>query len=916
MASKQEGSPHQRSFVNKIGFKNIHLFKDQLLGIGAYGKVCKARCDHLECAAKILHPTLFNQAERLQIASRREHRLPMSRFEQECELMGALRHPNIVQYLGITQEPDIHLPVLLMELMDESLTHFLNRASQPIPYHIGVNVCHDVTLALEFLHSNNIVHRDLSSNNVLLIGNGIRAKVTDFGMARLADLSLQPSHVSFTLCPGTEVYMPPEAVKDKPEYTEKLDCFSFGVLTIQMLSRQFPKPGGRLKNVDMSIPGTFVVSVSEKERRQNHISLVEKDHPLLLVALDCLNDKASDRPTANELCQRLSDLKENVKYRENLKASQEKDEEEIRKKDEEIELMKQEHAREVKKFKDVFESQEIRLKEVDRRMDEQEREVTKKEGVIIKQSLLIYQKEQTISRNSEEHGMEIKAKEVEIDDLRHQLHQATTRGRDIVVSDLNQRCAESQQILAQNEERLRQKNWMIRSKEVEVRTLSQQLAQMTVQVRNEEHAKEEKAKELAVSEDLLSKFQKRIDELETQIKAKDEAIGNSRRLSAQQDSTVPPIRTHTQPLRGEPNFSGHIESGRIKDHTQQHADIAARLRDIATGIGNMSGKPAPATTLRLKFRKGEKLAPKMMSRGPDPIINGEMVFFTPSMTVGGAPIYCYNSVSKAWYQLVNYPYCMNGMSLAILQGFLTGIGGTGDNGYTDKLFSFQADITKGVQKWIEVFPPLPTKRASTCALVIGGKLIVIGGENGTTSSLTSAVIMDIDSHQWYASRLELPAQVKNASITIHGGRVYILGGWIDKRSVYTCPIRDLIEPKSSKPLPFPTTRISQQEGVVGNKWSRVADLPVDYSTCVSFNGHLLAIGGEDSNNNSTTAIHVYDPLSNSWKLTNHLLTGRTACFAVVLPNNQLMVVGGWTKRMLLLLKALTNDIEFGTLEAV
>ena len=77
------------------------------------------------------------------------------------------------------------------------------------------------------LHSNKIVHRDLSSNNVLLIANGI-AKVTDFGMASLSDRNRQATKVTFTMCPDTDVYMPPEAVQDKPVYTEKIDRFSFG----------------------------------------------------------------------------------------------------------------------------------------------------------------------------------------------------------------------------------------------------------------------------------------------------------------------------------------------------------------------------------------------------------------------------------------------------------------------------------------------------------------------------------------------------------------------------------------------------------------------------------------------------------------------------------------------------------------
>ena len=72
-----------------------------------------------------------------------------------------------------------------MELMDESLTSYLERPPNhlPLPLHVQVDIGHDVTQALSHLHNHGILHRDLSSNNVLLIGNR-RAKVTDFGMAK------------------------------------------------------------------------------------------------------------------------------------------------------------------------------------------------------------------------------------------------------------------------------------------------------------------------------------------------------------------------------------------------------------------------------------------------------------------------------------------------------------------------------------------------------------------------------------------------------------------------------------------------------------------------------------------------------------------------------------------------------------
>ena len=319
MAQQQQ---HQET---TIGFKSVQLFKGQILGIGSYGAVCKAKCDDLLCAAKILHPTLFDPTAQLQISPKQEHRLPMKRFEQECEFLSTIRHPNIVQYLCMHQDPDTGLPVLLMELMDESLTHFLESSPWSIAYHIQANICHDITLALSFLHSNGIVHRDLSSNNVLLRGN-VLAKVTDFGMAKLGDLNPRATHYTFTMCPGTDVYMPPEAVKDRPAYTEKIDCFSFGVIIVQVLTRQFPKPGDRRQEIKVNHPGlprgVLEVRIAEVDRRQNHISQVDPNHPLLPIALDCLKDEDIERPSAQQLCERVASLKERPEYSESVTAAQ------------------------------------------------------------------------------------------------------------------------------------------------------------------------------------------------------------------------------------------------------------------------------------------------------------------------------------------------------------------------------------------------------------------------------------------------------------------------------------------------------------------------------------------------------------------------------------------------------------------
>ena len=288
----------------------VVIHKNKSLGSGAYGAVYKAQMNELPCAAKILHPILLENSDPNELKI-------VDRFYLECELMKAISHPNIVQYLGLTKDPDTDLPALLMELLDESLTGYLDRVKKLPSYCTQVNLSHDVALAIAHLHSKGIVHRDLSSNNILLIA-GSKAKVSDFGMSKIIDVSGTSSRHSLTQVPGTHVYMPPEAFLEPPDYSNKIDCFSFGPLIIQLLTAKFPDPGPRFTMVaDLHSPvGVVQVPVLEEERRRSHIALIESSHPLLSIAKECLKYKSSERPTAQQLCQQLAQLKELQKFLE------------------------------------------------------------------------------------------------------------------------------------------------------------------------------------------------------------------------------------------------------------------------------------------------------------------------------------------------------------------------------------------------------------------------------------------------------------------------------------------------------------------------------------------------------------------------------------------------------------------------
>ena len=293
----------------EFSYHNIELYKSESLGSGSYGGVCKAKCDGLLCAAKIMHPTLFDLHDPGTDSF-------LHKFQEECHLLSLARHPNVVQYLATYYDPDTKLPVLLMELCDESLTAFLERSPEPLSYYIQLNICHDIALALVYLHSNGVIHRDLTGNNVLIIA-GPRAKITDFGMSKLA--TVNPRMTALTLCPGNALYMSPEALDASKSYSAKLDIFSFGVIVIQVLTRLFPDPTDRFREVHVpQFKGEVREVVPEIERREAHLKLIPDTHSLKPLALLCLNKEERQRPSAVGLSERLSELKQSSQYTDSM----------------------------------------------------------------------------------------------------------------------------------------------------------------------------------------------------------------------------------------------------------------------------------------------------------------------------------------------------------------------------------------------------------------------------------------------------------------------------------------------------------------------------------------------------------------------------------------------------------------------
>ena len=271
-------------------------FTDTKLGRGADATVYEVEWNGTVCAAKRLHEILLEDQSPGGVAKL------IGNFEAEYLTWSKLRHPGVVQFLGVYFERNSRLPVLVMEEMDTSLRTYLeDHSKEEFPLNLKAFVLRQVTQALAYLHSQNppLVHHDLSSNNVLLNVVSFVTKVSDFGMSR----AINPSALSRkSSIKGTLAFMAPEALHDPPRYNEKLDVFSFGNIILSTLTHEWPNPGPPKR-----YEGDQLVALTELQRRDRYVAMftAQEKQLFLLTVNQCLQDQPSKRPSSVMLVREL-----------------------------------------------------------------------------------------------------------------------------------------------------------------------------------------------------------------------------------------------------------------------------------------------------------------------------------------------------------------------------------------------------------------------------------------------------------------------------------------------------------------------------------------------------------------------------------------------------------------------------------
>jgi len=204
-----------------------------LIGEGGQGAVYEAEQDQPRrmVALKLLRPRLGGSTlER--------------RFEREAQVLARLQHPGIATILdsGVVESPYGPLPYFALELI-RGRTLVDSCEARGLSVAERVTLLAEVCDAVAHAHSKGVVHRDLKPSNVLVDEEG-RARVLDFGIARLldADLELATLETRTGQVIGTLAYMSPEQAEGQPaDVDEQTDVFALGVIAFELLTGQLPR---------------------------------------------------------------------------------------------------------------------------------------------------------------------------------------------------------------------------------------------------------------------------------------------------------------------------------------------------------------------------------------------------------------------------------------------------------------------------------------------------------------------------------------------------------------------------------------------------------------------------------------------------------------------------------------------------
>jgi serine/threonine protein kinase len=219
----------------------------------------------------------------------------IKQVEREIAALKTLNHPNLVQFFG-SFSLNNEMYIVTEYIQGGTVRKFVEKDKGDIPWATRVKMANDVASVIAFLHSRNIIHRDIKSENLLLTENG-DVKLCDFGLSR--NVAEPKKKQRMTLC-GTDDFMAPEITLGL-DYDAACDIFSFGLFLCELILRE------KIEDVLPRGPETCFSLDKDKFLLQ-----VPADTPpeLVSLVLKCCDYEPANRPDAKEVLSSLHPLME------------------------------------------------------------------------------------------------------------------------------------------------------------------------------------------------------------------------------------------------------------------------------------------------------------------------------------------------------------------------------------------------------------------------------------------------------------------------------------------------------------------------------------------------------------------------------------------------------------------------------
>ncbi|CAN1846498.1 Calmodulin-binding receptor-like cytoplasmic kinase 1 [Linum perenne] len=248
-------------------------------------------------------------------------------FRNEILTLSKIEHMNLVRLCGYVEHQDERLIVVEYVNNGNLRQHLDNRRGTILEFAERLDIAIDVAHAITYLHmytDRAIIHRDIKASNILL-NDKLRAKVADFGFARLASEDCNDTHIS-TQIKGTTGYLDPEYLKTYT-LTEKSDVFSFGVLLVEIVTGRHPIDQNRSISEKVTIKwamkrlkdGDAIMVMDPILRRSPASNRATED--VLRLAHKCLAPLRQSRPSMKECAEVLWRIRKEFRERNTLQSN-------------------------------------------------------------------------------------------------------------------------------------------------------------------------------------------------------------------------------------------------------------------------------------------------------------------------------------------------------------------------------------------------------------------------------------------------------------------------------------------------------------------------------------------------------------------------------------------------------------------